>query len=159
MAESQYGNPEAEDEMRDAKVDDADDNDYNAVIKGTYYEWGEEDLDYDDDAPVEEDTPAQVDDQELDEDINADDEEEDDHVTAESVHPKKGKDAPVWDRLGTPVGDRSTTDTETGETAELMKFVLLGSPEGDPTNEESKPRRRRRSDKESTMLSDGSRRS
>ena len=113
-------------------------------------------MDYDDDALVEEDAPAPIDDQELDEDVNADDEEEDDHATAGSVCPLKGKDAPVWGQLGTPIGDRSTTDTETGETAELMKSVLLGSPEGDPIKE-SEPRRSRQSDRESTMLSDGSR--
>ena len=162
MAESQYGNPEAEDMTHDAGVNDADDNDYDVVVKETYYEWGEEELDYDDYAPVEEETVAQVHDQELDKsdkDVNADDEGEDNHANAESVRPNKGKDAPVWGRLGTPVGDRSTTDTETGETAELMKSVLLGSPEGDQPEEESKPRRGRRSDKESTVLSDSSRRS
>ena len=50
-------------------------------------------------------------------------------------------------------------DTETGETAELMQSVLLGSPQGDPIEEESNPRRSRRSDKDSTVLSDSSRRS
>ena len=108
------------------------------------------------------DMATQQDDQEpgnSDEDVNTDDEEEDDHVDVESVRPKKDKEAPVWGQLGTPVGDRSTTDTETGETAELMKSVLLGSPDGDPTNEESAPRRGRRSDRESTVLSDGSHRS
>ena len=40
-----------------------------------------------------------------------------------------------------------------------MKSVLLGSPDGDPITEESKPRRRSRNDKESTVLSDSSRRS
>ena len=88
-----------------------------------------------------------------DEDVNADDEEEDDHVATESVRPKKGKDAPVWGRLGTLVSDRSTTDTETGETTKLMKSVLIGSPDAD----ESEPRRSRRSDRESTILSDGGR--
>ena len=154
MAESLYGNPETEDTTHDAGVDDTDDNDYNVVVEETYYERGEEELDYDDDALVEEDTLAQIHDQELDKsdkDVNADNEGEDDHANAESVRPKKGKDAPVWGRLGTPVGDRSTTDTETGETAELMKSVLLGSPEGDQTKEESKPRRGRWSDKESTV--------
>ena len=158
-AETQYGNPKAEDQVLDAEADDTDGNDYDVVVEETYYERGEEELDYDDVAPVDEDAPAQLDDQELDEDVNTDDEEEDDHAIAESVRPQKGKDAPVWGRLGTPVGDRSTTDTETGETAELMKSVLLGSPEGDPIEEENKPRRSRRSDKESTVLSDGSRRS
>ena len=158
-AESQYGDPEAVDKTPDAEADDADDNDYNVVVEETYYERGEEELDYDDDAPVEEDAPAQLDDQELDEDVNADDEEEDDHAIAGSVRPQKGKDAPVWGRLGTPVGDRSTTDTETGETAELMQSVLLGSPQGDPIEEENNPRRSRRSDRESTVLSDSSRRS
>ena len=121
-----------------------------------------EELDYDDDAPVEEDMPVREDDQRPDNsdgDVNADDEEEGDHVATKSVCPKKGKDAPVWGRLGTPVGDRSTTDTETGKTAKLMKSVLLGSPDGGPITEESKPRRSRQSDKESTVLSDGSRRS
>ena len=90
-----------------------------------------------------------------DEDLNADDEEEDDHIATESVRPKKGKDAPVWERLGAPVGDRSTTNTETGETAELMKLVLIGSPDADTTKEESEPRRSHRSDRESTVLSNG----
>ena len=126
-------------------------------LRKTYYERGEEDLDYDDVMPEDEEAPDQVDDQELDEDVNADDDEEDDHAIAESVCPQKGKDAPIWGRLGTPVGDRSTTDTETGETAELMKSVLLGSPEGDPIEEENKPRRSRRSDKESTVLSEEAR--
>ena len=156
-AESQYGDPGAKDKTPDAEANDMDDNNYNAVIEETYYERGKEELDYDDDAPVEEDAPAPIDDQELDKDVN-DDEEEDDHATAGSVRPLKGKDAPVWGRLDTPIGDRSTTDTETGETAELMKSVLLGSLEGDPI-EESEPRRSRRSDRESTVLSDGSRRS
>ena len=157
-AESQYGDPEVEDETPDVEADNEDDNEYNAIVEETYYEHGEEELDYDDDAPVEEEAPAQIDDQEPDEDVNVDDGEEGDHATAGSVHPQKGKDAPVWRRLGTPVGDRSTTDTETGETAELMKSVLLGSPEGDPI-EENRLRRSRQSDRESTMLSDGSRRS
>ena len=157
-AESCYGNPEAEDETFAAKDDDAEDNDYDVVVEETYYEQGEEELDYNDDAPVEEDVPAQDDGSRPgneDEDINTDDEGEDDHVATESVCPKKGKDAPVWGRLGTPVGDRSTTDTKTGETAELMESVVIGSPDGYPTNEESKPRRSRRSDRESTVLSDG----
>ena len=158
-AESQYGDPEAEDKTPDAEADNADNNDYDVVIEETYYERGEEELDYDDDAPVEGDAPAQLDDQELDEDANTDDKEEDDHAIAGSIRPQKGKDTLVWGRLGTPVGDRSTTDTETGKTAELMKSVLLGSPEGDPVKEENKPRRSQQSDKESTVLSDGSRRS
>ena len=54
----------------DVKADDEGDNEYNAVVEETYYERGEEELDYDDDAPVEEDAPAQIDDQELDEDIS-----------------------------------------------------------------------------------------
>ena len=133
-AESQYGNPGAEDETHDDEVDNDEGNDYDVVVEETYYEQGEE-LDYDDDALVEEDMAAQQSDQEpgdSDKDGNADDEKEDDHTDLESIRPKKGKDAPVWGRLGTPVGDRSTTDTETGETAELMKSVLLGSPDGDP---------------------------
>ena len=158
-AESQYGNPGVKDKTLDAGVDDEDDNDYNTVVEGTYYEQGEEELDYDDDTPIEKDTPAQLDDQELDEDINADDEEEDGHTIARPIHPQKGKDAPLWGRLGTPVGDRSTTDTETGEAAELMQSVLLGSSQGDPIEEESNPRRSQCSDRESTMLSDSSRRS
>ena len=40
-AESQYGNPEAEDETHDADVDDANDNDYNIVVEETYYEQGQ----------------------------------------------------------------------------------------------------------------------
>ena len=159
MAESQYGDPEAVDKTPDAEADDADDNDYNVVVEETYYEHGEEELDYDDDTPVEEDAPAQLDDQELDEDVNVDDEEEDDHAIAGSICPQKGKDALVWGRLGTPVSDRSTTDTETGKTAELMQSVLLGSPQGDPIEEENNPRRNRRSDRESTVLSDSSRQS
>ena len=158
-AESHYGNPEVEDEMFTTGDDDdgAEGNDYDVVIEETYYERGEEELDYHDDAAVGEDMPAQdegsrpVDE---DEDVNTDDEEEDDPAVNESVRPKKGKDAPVWGRLGTPVGDRSTTDTETGKTAELMESVVLGSLDADPTNEESPPRRRSRSDRESTVLSD-----
>ena len=163
-AESCYGNPEADDETfaTDDDDDGAEGNDYDVVIEETYYKRGEEELDYHDDAAVGEDMPAQdegsrpVDE---DEDVNADDEEEDDPAVNESVRPKKGKDAPVCGRLGTPVGDRSTTDTETGETAELMESVVLGSPDGDPTNEESPPRRRSWSDRESTVLSDNDRRS
>ena len=159
-AESHYGNPEAEDETFAAEDDDTEDNDYNVVVEETYYERGEEELDYDDDAPVEEDMPAQDDGSRPgneDEDVNTNDEGEDDHVATESVRPKKGKDAPVWGRLGTPISDRSTTDTKTGETAKLMESVMIGSPDGYPTNEESKPRRRSRSDRESTVLSDGGR--
>ena len=139
VAESQYGNPEVEDDIPDVEADDEGDNDYNIVVK-------------------EEEAPAQIDDQELDEDVNVNDREGDDHTTAKSVCPQKGKDAPVWRRLGTPVGNRSTTDTETGEAAKLMKSVLLGSPEGDPDGE-NRPRRSRQSDRESTVLSDGSRQS
>ena len=128
------------------------DNDYNVVVKETYYERGEEELDYDDDAPVEEDAPAQLDNQGLDNYDNADEEEEDDHTIARSVRPQKGKDTLVWGRLDTPVSDRSTTDTETGETAELMQSVLLGSPQGGPIEEENNPRRSRRSDRESTSV-------
>ena len=108
-AESRYGNPEAEDEMHDVDVDDANDYDYNIVVEETYYEQGEEELDYDNEAPVEEDMPVREDDQRPDNsdgDINADDEEEGDHVATKSFCPKKGKDAPVWGQLGTPVGDR-----------------------------------------------------
>ena len=90
---------------------------------------------------------------------NADDEEEDDPAVDEPVCPRKGKDAPVWGRLGTPVGDRSMTDIETGETADLMESVVLGSLDRDPTNEESPPRRNRRSDRESTVLSNDDRHS
>ena len=157
-AESQYGDPGMEDKPLDDGVDDGNNNDFNVVVEETYYEQNEE-LDYDDDAPTEEVTPARLEGHELDDDANADDEEEDAPINAESVRPCKGKDAPVWGRLGTPVGDRSTTDTETGETAELMQSVLLGSPQGDPIEEESNPRRSRRSDRESTVLSDSSRRS
>ena len=157
-AESQYGDPEMGDKTLDA-ADDADGNDYDVVVEETYYECGEEELDYNDDAPVEEDAPAQLDNQGLDDYDNTDDEEEDDHTVAGSVRPQKGKDTLVWGRLGTSVGDRSTTDTETGETAELMQSVLLGSPQGDPIEEENNPRRSRRSDRESTVLSDSSRRS
>ena len=161
-AESHYGNPEEEDETGIADDDDTKSNDYDIVVEETYYEQGEEELDYNDDAPMEEDLPAQDGGSRPgneDEDVNADDEEEDDHVATESIHPKKGKDAPVWGRLGTPVGDRSTTDTETGETAELMKSVLIGSPDADTTKEESEPRRSRQSDRESTILSDDGRHS
>ena len=94
--EMQYGNLEAEDQVQGAEVDDMHDNDYDIVVEETYYERGEEELDYDDVAPVNDDAPDQIDDQELDEDDNADDEEEDDHAIAESVRPQKGKDAPVW---------------------------------------------------------------
>ena len=163
-AESRYGNPKEEDEMGIADDADADaeGNDYDIVVEETYYEQGEEELDYNNDAPTEEDLPAQDGGSRPgneDEDVNADYEEEDDHVATESVHPKKGKDVPVWGRLGTPVGDRSTTDTETGKTAELMKSVLIASPDADATKEESEPRRSCRSDRESTVLSDGGRRS
>ena len=152
-AESQYGDAGTEDRILDDAVDDGKDNDFNTVVEETYYEQGEEELDYDDDAPAEESTPAHLDDD------NADEEEEDVPTNTELVCPKKQKDAPVWGRLGTPVGNRSTTDTEAGETTELMQSVLLGSPQGDPIEEESRPRRSRRSDKESTVLSDSSRRS
>ena len=162
-AESRYGNPEVKDETFAADDnDDAEGNDYDVVVEEIYYEWGEEELDYNDDAAVEEDMPTQDEGSRPvneDEDVNTDDEEEDDPTVNESVHPKKGKDAPVWGRLGTPVGDRSMTDTETGKTAELMESVVLGSPDGDPTNEGSQPRRRSRSDRESTVLSDNDRRS
>ena len=152
-AESQYGDAETEDRILDDADDDGKDNDFNTVVEDTYYEQGEEELDYDDDVPVEESTPARLDDD------NADDEEESAPTNTEFVRPQKGKDAPVWGRLGTPVGDKSTTDTETGETAELMQSVLLGSPQGDPIEEEGRPSRSRRSDRESTVLSDSSRRS
>ena len=160
-AESQYGDTGIEDKTLDDGVDDEKDNDFNTVVEETYYEQDDEELDYDDDAPTEEATPAQDDNadnvDDADDVDNADDEEENAPTNNESVRPRKGKDAPVWGRLGTPVGDRSTTDTETGETAELMQSVLLGSPQGDPIEEESNPRRSRRSDKESTVLSDSSR--
>ena len=162
-AESQYGDPRMEDNIPDDGVDDGKDNDFNTAVEETYYEQGDEELDYDDDAPTEEVTPAQLDDHEqdnnADNDVNTDDEEEDTPINTKSVRPRKGKDAPVWGRLGTPVGDRSTTDTETGKTAELMQSVLPGSPQGDPIEEESSPRRSRCSDKESTVLSDSSHRS
>ena len=166
-AESQYGDPRMEDKIPDDGVDDERDNDFNTVVEETYYEQGDEELDYDDDAPTEEVTPAQLEDHEqdnnTDDDVNADDEGEDAPTDTESVHPCKGKDAPVWGRLEIPVGmatpERSTTDTETGETAKLMQSVLLGSPQGDPIEEESSPKRSQRSDKESTVLSDSSRRS
>ena len=153
-AESQYGDTVIEDKTPDGE----EDNDFNAAVEETYYEQGEEELDYDDDAPAEEATPAHSDDNTDDSD-DADGREENAATENESVRPRKGKDAPVWGRLGTPVGDRSTTDTETSETAELMQSVLLGSPQGDPIEEESNSRRSRHSDKESTVLSDSSRRS
>ena len=161
-AESRYGNPEAEDETFATDDDGTKGDDYDVVIEEIYYERGEEELDYHDDAAVEEGMPTQDEDSrpvDEDEDVNADDEEEDDPAVNEFVRPKKGKDAPVWGRLGTPVGDRSTTDTEIGETADLMESVVLGSPDRDPTNEESPPSRSRRSDRESTVLSDDDRRS
>ena len=79
-AEMQYGNLEAENQVEGAEADDTDGNDYDVVIEETYYEHGEEDLDYNDVTPEDEDAPDQVDDQELDEDVNADDDEEDDHA-------------------------------------------------------------------------------
>ena len=161
-ADSLYGNPEVEHEMDAAEDDDQEDNDHDVVVEETCYERGEEELDYDDDAPVEEEMAVQDDDSDPgdeDKDGNADDEGEDDVAATGSVRPKKGKDAPVWGRLGTPVGDKSTTDTETGETAEMMKSVLIGSPDGNQTAEKNESRRRSRSDRESTVLSDGGRRS
>ena len=100
--------------MNAAKDDGQKDNDHDVIIKQTYYERGEEELDYNDDAPIEEDMAVWDDGDPGDKDksSNADDEEEDDltedHTAAESVHPQKGKDAPVWGWLGTPVGGRST---------------------------------------------------
>ena len=69
-AESQYGDAETEDRILDDADDDGKDNDFNTVVEDTYYEQGEEELDYDDDVLVEESTPAHLDDD------NADDEEE-----------------------------------------------------------------------------------
>ena len=167
-AESQYGDPGMEDKIPYDGADNVKDNDFNTAVEEDYYEQGDEELDYYDDAPTEEVTPAQLDDHEqvnADNDVNADDEGEDAPTNTESMRPRKGKEAPVWERLGTPVRtatpERSivSTDTETGETAELMQSVLLASPQGDLTEEECNPRRSRRSDKESTVLSDSSRRS
>ena len=133
VAELLYGNPEVEYKMNVAKDDDQKDNDHDVIVEQTYYERGEEELDYDDDPPVEEDMAVRDNDGDPgkeDESGNTDDEGEDDlaedHAAAESVRPKKGKDAPVWGRLGTPVGEKNTTDTETGKTAEMMKSVLIG---------------------------------
>ena len=61
-AESQYGDPGIEDKMLDEGVDDGKDNVVNTVVKETYYVQGDEELDYDDDAPAEEVTPVQLDD-------------------------------------------------------------------------------------------------
>ena len=151
---------EWKDKPLDDGVDDGNDNDFNTVVEETYYERGDEELDYDDDAPTEEVTPARLEDQELDDDAQCRQRGRGCSYQCR-VHYAlaREKDAPVWGRLGTPVRDRSTTDTETGETTELMQSVLLGSPQGYPIEEESNPRRSRRSDRESTVLSDSSRRS
>ena len=37
-AESQYGDPEVEDDIPDVEADDEGDNDYNAIVEETYYE-------------------------------------------------------------------------------------------------------------------------
>ena len=149
-AESLYGNPEGENQLNAAEGNNQSDNDYDIVVKQTYYERGEEELDYDDDPHVEEDMVNRDDDDnpdDEDEGSNADDEEDDDLAedlyAAESVRPKQGKDATIWGQLGTPVGERSTTDTETGETAEMMKSVLIESPDGDQTAGKNKSRRSR----------------
>ena len=158
VAESQYGNPEEENELTEAKG-----GDYDVVVEETYYEHREEELDYDDDPSVEEDMVIWDDDDDPDNDAdngNADDEEEndlaDDDNPAESIRPKEGEYAAVWGWLGTPVGDQSTTDTETGKTADLMKSVLIRSPEGDQNAGKDKSRRSRHSDREPTVLSDSS---
>ena len=159
VAESRYGNPEEENELNVAKGDDQEGGDYDVIMEETYYVQGEEELDYDNDPPVEEDMVVRdADDNPGDEDDDkGEDDLADDNDAAESIRPKEGKDAAVWGRLGTPVGDRSTTDTETGETTNLIKSVLIRSPDGDQTTGKDESRRSCRSDREPTVLSDSGR--
>ena len=124
-AEAHYGDPGEENELNVTKGNDQEDSDYDVVVEQTYYEPGKEELDYDDDLPAgEEDIVVRdayddgksydEDEDELADDNDAKDINDEDEA-AKSTHLKKGKDAPVWGWLATPVGDRSATDTETGE--------------------------------------------
>ena len=73
--------------------------------------------------------------------------------------PNQKERAPVWGRLGMPLSEKDTTDTETGETTTLLGSNTIQSPEGGQGDEEEPPRWSHRSDKQSTVLSDEGRRS
>ena len=104
----------------------------DVIIEEEYYEQ-EEELEYEDNKPAEE-SPINIDE-------------------------CKAKCPGVWKRLGEPVDDCMSTDTETCETATLMKNVLgIQSPKGNCENDRRTPRSCR-SDRQHTILSDNSRRS
>ena len=56
--------------------------------------------------------------------------------------PNQKERAPVWGRLGMPLSEKDTTDTETGETTTLLGSNTIQSPEGGQADEEEWPRRK-----------------
>ena len=131
--------PVADEEM--GTVDPDQDSDrkeakrIDIIMEEEYYEQeddAEADLDYEDDVLVEE--PTQVDEY-------------------------QGKHPGVWRRLGDPVEDRMSTDTETGEMASLMQNVLgIQGPEGS-CEEDAKHPSSRHSEHQHTAFSNDGRRS
>ena len=100
----------------------------DVVIEEEY----EEELDYEDNVPMEE-QPT-------------------------NVSGYKAKRPGIWKQMGEPVDGHTSTDTETGETATLMENVLgLQSPEGTrEANRRAGSSRSHHSDQQHTVLSDDS---
>ena len=112
------------------------------IVEEEYYEQQEEEeLDYEDDASVEE----------CEQDVKDVKESETAAVTEE-------KEPTIWKRLGDPVDERASTDTNTGEAVSLMESVLgILSPEGGHRDSKGyRPPHSRCSDHQHTVLSDDS---
>ena len=92
----------------------------DVIIKEEYFEQQEEELDYEDNTPVEECEQVV---EEVEQVVEID---EDEETTVMEV-----KEPTVWKQLGDPVDERASTDTNTGEAVSLMESVLgIQSPKG-----------------------------
>ena len=109
----------------------------NIIVEEEYYEQQEEEFDYEDDVLTEK------------------------HEQVADVDESEVKQAAIWGQLGEPVDDRTSTDTKTGDTANLMESVLgIQSPEGGcEADERGIIQHSHHSNRKHTILSDDSRRS
>ena len=130
------GGNDSSPEEEEIEQDDSD-----VVIEEQYYKQQEKELDYEDDAPTKElEQAADVDE-------------------SEQAADTKVKQAVIWGWLGEPVDERTSTNTETGEMANLMESVLgIQSPEGRcQTNEENVTQHSCHNSCQHTVLSNDSR--
>ena len=117
--EARQGEDDAFKAERCYGVPDPADND--VVLEGMYYEGDEEELDYDDDLVEERDVATER----VAEVRDMDRPPEEPHQEADECEDMDAPESvtPMKERLNTP--EKDMTDTETGETASLMKSVLL----------------------------------